>query len=100
MESNTSKGEGKIGHHKIAAAVFVGSLILGSALILSAELTKPARYEFHALQDVNNYLIFDTDTGRSTNAKVDSKPRLRHLSAKITLARSKSGANRSHRKTR
>jgi len=73
METSPSKVEGKMGHHKIAAALFVGSLILGSALILSAELTKPARYEFHALQDANSYLIFDTDTGRATNAKVDSK---------------------------
>jgi hypothetical protein len=70
IESNVTKG---VGHHKIAAAVFVGSLILGSALVLSAELTKPARYEFHALAEPNSYLIFDTDSGRATKAELDSK---------------------------
>jgi hypothetical protein len=73
MEPNNAKGTGKMGHHKIAAAVFVGSLILGAALVLSAELIKPARYEFHSLSDPNSYLIFDTDSGRATTAKVDAK---------------------------
>ena len=62
-----------MGHHKIAAAIFVGSLIVGSALVLSAELVKPARYEFHSLTDQNSYLIFDRDNGRATVARVDSK---------------------------
>jgi hypothetical protein len=79
MESNSLKGEKKVGHHKIAAALFVGSLILGSALILSAELTKPARYEFHALSEPNSYLIFDNDNGRATVSKVDSKAPLETL---------------------
>jgi hypothetical protein len=61
------------GHHKVAAAVFVGSLILGSALVLAAELTKPARYEYHAGPDPASYLLFDSSTGRTTVAKVDSK---------------------------
>jgi hypothetical protein len=61
------------GHHKVAAALFVGSLILGSALVLSAELTKPARYEYHAGPDPASYLLFDSSTGRTTAAKVDSK---------------------------
>jgi hypothetical protein len=64
---------GHHGHHKVAAAVFVGSLILGSALVLAAELTKPARYEYHAGPDPASYLLFDSDTGRTTMAKVDSK---------------------------
>ena len=55
------------GHHKIAAAIFVGALIIGSAMILSAELTKPARYEYHAstVPAAQNYVIFDNDTGRA-----------------------------------
>jgi hypothetical protein len=55
------------GHHKISAAIFVGSLIIGSAMILSAELTKPARYEYHASSapGANNYVIFDNDSGRA-----------------------------------
>jgi hypothetical protein len=73
MESNSSKEAGKMGHHKIAAAIFVGSLIVGAALILSAELMKPAKYEFHALSEPNSYLIFDTESARATVAPVDSK---------------------------
>jgi hypothetical protein len=69
----------KVGHHKIAAAVFVGSLVLGCSLILSAELTKPARYEYHALAQPNSYLIFDTDTGRAVTTQVDSKDPLKDL---------------------
>jgi hypothetical protein len=61
------------GHHKIAAAVFVGALIIGCALVLAAELMKPARYEFHAVADQNSYLLFDKDTGRSTIAKAGEK---------------------------
>jgi hypothetical protein len=74
MDSNVSRVEHKVGHHKIAAAVFVGSLILGSSLILAAELTKPARYEYHASgANGSTYLVFDNDTGRATVASVDSK---------------------------
>jgi hypothetical protein len=69
----------KVGHHKIAAAVFVGALILGCSLILSAELTKPARYEYHALTQPNTYLIFDTATGRAVATSVDSKEPLTGL---------------------
>ena len=62
-----------MGHHKIAAAIFVGSLIVGSALVLSAELVKPARYEFHSLTEQGTYLIFDKDNGRATTARIDVK---------------------------
>lgn len=61
------------GHHKVAAAIFVGSLILGSALVLAAELTKPVRYEIRPGSDPSNYVLFDSETGRATMAKVDSK---------------------------
>ncbi len=61
------------GHHKISAAIFVGLLIVGCALILAAELVKPARYEYNQLNDPANYMIFDRDTGRATVAPVDSK---------------------------
>jgi len=61
------------GHHKIAAAVFVGSLILGSAMVLSAELIKPERYEFHAGTTPTSYIIYDRDTGRATSAEFNSK---------------------------
>jgi hypothetical protein len=62
-----------MGHHKIAAAIFVGSLIVGSALVLSAELIKPARYEYHTLPEPNAYLLFDKDSGQATVARTDSK---------------------------
>ena len=61
------------GHHKISAAIFVGSLIIGAAMILSAELTKPSRYEFRAGESSNSYVIFDRDTGRATTAEINSK---------------------------
>jgi hypothetical protein len=61
------------GHHKVAAAIFVGSLILGAAMILSAELMKPERYEFHPGSSANNYIIYDRDTGRATSAEFNSK---------------------------
>jgi hypothetical protein len=61
------------GHHKVAAAIFVGSLILGAALVLAAELTKPARYEIRPGSDPSSYVLFDSETGRATMAKVDSK---------------------------
>jgi len=61
------------GHHKIAAAIFVGALVLGASLILSAELMKPERYEFHAGSGPTTYVIFDRDTGRATSAEFNSK---------------------------
>jgi hypothetical protein len=61
------------GHHKVAAAVFVASLIVGSAMILSAELMKPERYEFHPGSVPNSYIIYDRNTGRATSAQIDSK---------------------------
>ena len=61
------------GHHKVAAAIFVASLILGSALVLSAELMKPERYEFHPGTTPNSYLIYDRETGRATAAEINSK---------------------------
>jgi len=73
MDSNISRIEHKVGHHKVAAAVFVGSLILGAAMSLSAELMKPVRYEYHAGSDPTSYVIFDNDNGRAPIAKVDSK---------------------------
>jgi len=57
----------------VAAAIFVGSLILGAAMVLSAELMKPERYEFHPGSAPNTYMIYDRDTGRATSAEVDSK---------------------------
>jgi hypothetical protein len=61
------------GHHQVAAAIFVGSLILGAAMVLSAELTKPERYEFHPGASPANYIIYDRDTGRATTAEFNSK---------------------------
>ena len=61
------------GHHKVAAAIFVGSLILGAAMILSAELMKPERYEFHPGSGPSTYIIYDRNTGRATSAEFDSK---------------------------
>lgn len=61
------------GHHKLSAAVFVGSLIVGAAMILSAELTKPERYEFHPGTTPANYIIYDRDTGRATTLEFNAK---------------------------
>ena len=61
------------GHHEVAAAIFVGSLILSVAMVLSAELMKPERYEFHPGVNASSYIIYDRDTGRATNADYDSK---------------------------
>ena len=61
------------GHHEVAAAIFVGSLVLGAAMILSAELTKPERYEFHAGGTPSSYVVYDKDTGRATTAEFGSK---------------------------
>jgi hypothetical protein len=61
------------GHHKISAAIFVGLLLVGCAIILAAELMKPARYEYHQLAEQGNYLIYDRDSGRATITPIDSK---------------------------
>jgi hypothetical protein len=70
------------GHNQVAAALFVGALIVGSAMILSAELTKPARYEYHAIANSNEYVIYDNDTGRSTMATVGAEDPLKGLEKK------------------
>ncbi len=61
------------GHHKLAAAIFVGSLILGASMILSAELIKPERYEFHPGSTATSYVIYDRDTGRATSLDLGAK---------------------------
>lgn len=61
------------GHHKVAAAIFVGSLILGAAMILSAELMKPERYEFHPGATPSSYIIYDRDTGRAVASELNEK---------------------------
>ena len=61
------------GHHKIAAAIFVASLILSAALLMSADLIKPARYEFHAGASATSYIIYDRSTGRATTAEFNAK---------------------------
>jgi hypothetical protein len=61
------------GHHQVAAAIFVASLILGSAMVLSAELMKPERYEYHPGASPNTYLIYDRETGRATSADTNTK---------------------------
>ena len=78
MNGNTGY---KHGHNQIAAALFVGSLIVGSAMILSAELTKPVRYEYHGIGP-NEYVIYDNDTGRSTLATVGGEDPLKGLEKK------------------
>jgi hypothetical protein len=70
------------GHNQIAAALFVASLIIGSAMILSAGLTKPARYEYHATGNGNEYIIYDNDTGRSTMATIGAEDPLKALEKK------------------
>jgi hypothetical protein len=77
-ETTTATGERVVthahAHHQVSAAIFVGSLILGVALVLSAELTKPTRYEYHpAGTDFNSYVIFDKETGQATATKTDTK---------------------------
>ena len=69
---NTSLERPVHGHHKLAAAVFVGSLILSAAIVLAAELVKPERYEFHASSDAMTYIIYDRDTGRATTSAFNS----------------------------
>lgn len=61
------------GHYEIAASIFVGSLILAIGMVLSAELTKPERYEFHPGATPSSYVIYDRDTGRATSAEFGSK---------------------------
>lgn len=68
------------GHHKISAAIFVGSLIVGAAMLLSADLMKPERYEFHPGSGSQNYIIYDRETGRATSAEFGSKNPLESLS--------------------
>ena len=70
---NSPVGRPNHGHHQVAAAIFVGSLILSSALILSAELMKPERYEFHPGSGPTTYIIYDRETGRATTADFNSK---------------------------
>ncbi|HZZ29732.1 MAG TPA: hypothetical protein VFE46_17180 [Pirellulales bacterium] len=53
------------GHHQVSAAIFVGSLIIGAAMILAAELTKPPRYEYHAAPANTANVVFDRDSGRA-----------------------------------
>ena len=61
------------GHHQVSAALFVGSLIIGAAMVLSAELTKPARYEYRSTADQSSYVLFDSETGRAIVAQTSSK---------------------------
>lgn len=70
------------GHNQISAALFVGALIIGAAMILSAELTKPARYEYHATGNSSEYVVYDSDTGRSTLATVGAEDPLKALEKK------------------
>ena len=42
-------------------------------MILSAELMKPERYEFHPGTSANTYIIYDRDTGRATSTEFNSK---------------------------
>ncbi len=61
------------GHHEIASAVFVGLLILSTALVLAAELMKPERYEYHPGVTPSTYVIYDRYNGRASNVEFDSK---------------------------
>ena len=61
------------GHHKLAASVFVGSMIVGAAMILSAELTKPERYEYHPGNSPSTYVIYDRDTGEAIATEYNTK---------------------------
>jgi len=71
METTTPL-ERRHAHHQLAAAIFVGSLIVGAALVMSAELAKPERYEFHASPSSSHYIIFDRETGRAAPAEFNS----------------------------
>jgi hypothetical protein len=61
------------GHHKVAAAIFVSSLIVSAALILAAELMKPERFEFHPSSDAARYVIYDRETGRAATVEFNEK---------------------------
>ncbi len=61
------------GHHQVASAIFVGSLIVSVGMVLSAELMKPERYEFHPGTSASTYIIYDRDTGRATTTEFNSK---------------------------
>jgi hypothetical protein len=67
------------GHHKVAAAIFVASLIVGAGMILSAELMKPERYEFHSGPADKGYIIYDRETGRVASAEFGAKSPLEGL---------------------
>jgi hypothetical protein len=67
------------GHHKVAAAIFVGSLILGAAMVMSAELLKPERYEFHSAANPGQYVIYDRDTGRAAAVNFNTSNPLESL---------------------
>ena len=66
-------------HHKLAAAIFVGSLMVGASLILSAELMKPERYEYHPATNADSYIIYDRDTGRATSNPWNTKNPIANL---------------------
>ena len=61
------------GHHKIAAAIFVASLIGSAAMVLSAELIKPERYEHYQSSTPGTYVLFDRETGRAISVEYNSK---------------------------
>ena len=61
------------GHHKIAAAIFVASLIGSAAMILSAELIKPERYQHYQSSTPGTYVLFDRETGRASSVEYNSK---------------------------
>ena len=61
------------GHHEIASAVFVGLLLLSTALVLAAEIMKPEKYEYHPGVTPSSYVIFDRYNGRASNVEFDSK---------------------------
>lgn len=62
------------GHHKISAAIFVGSLIVGIGMILAAEISKPPRYEYHGAGNGSaSYFLFDNETGRSAVVDPNTK---------------------------
>ena len=67
------------GHHKLAAAIFVGALLIGIALILAAELMKPERYEYRPGPAPTNYVIYDRDTGRAVISDFNAKDPLAAL---------------------
>ena len=67
-------------HHQISAAIFVASLLLSVSMVVSAELMKPERFEFHPGNTPATYVVYDRDTGRATVADFDAKTPLTALS--------------------